>query len=170
MLIVPERCYGQVRRGRLGGKPSSGRARRVVAAVLALLAGVVAAGCQQRSAVEPSIKPEPRSRPNAKPVRAKTVARSPLLVNGPLQAPPAPTGCESPDPTDASPKTSTRPQEGRLVPVQGKQDESLANAIRLEYERECYKQAEARVREQLIRLQASIRPTNGPARRRIGDR
>jgi hypothetical protein len=115
--------------------------------------------------------PEPRARAKAKPVKAKTVERAPLLVTEPLQVPPAPTGCESPDPANnSSPKSSTRPQENRLVPAQGKQDEILANTIRLEYERECYKQAEARVREQLIRLQATIRPTNAPASRRAGER
>ena len=49
---------------------------------------------------------------------------------------------------------------------QSETSSDLATRIRIEYDRECYKQAEARVRGQLDKLQVSVKETikavNGP--------
>ena len=46
-----------------------------------------------------------------------------------------------------------------VEPAQPKSNADLALRIKLEYERECYRQAEARAREQLRKLQASAAET-----------
>ena len=43
------------------------------------------------------------------------------------------------------------------IPTQSDPNKELATRIRLEYDRECYKQAEKRVRSQLERLQAELK-------------
>src|SRR5262249_15338515 len=49
--------------------------------------------------------------------------------------------------------------------VQTEPDASLAARIRLEYERDCFRRAEARMRERLERLQCAVRRTVRAARR-----
>lgn len=45
------------------------------------------------------------------------------------------------------------------MPVQSNPNASLSQRIKLEYERNCFQQAEMRLREQLLQLQAAIGKT-----------
>jgi hypothetical protein len=53
--------------------------------------------------------------------------------------------------------------------VQTDPNASLATRIRLEYERDCFQRAEARMRERLLQLQAEVRRTVAASRRREQD-
>jgi hypothetical protein len=53
--------------------------------------------------------------------------------------------------------------------VQTDPNASLATRIKLEYERDCFQRAEARMRERLLQLQAEVRRTIAASRRREQD-
>jgi hypothetical protein len=53
--------------------------------------------------------------------------------------------------------------------VQTDPNASLATRIKLEYERDCFQRAEARMRERLLQLQAEVRRTVAASRRREQD-
>jgi hypothetical protein len=53
--------------------------------------------------------------------------------------------------------------------VQADPNASLATRIKLEYERDCFQRAEARMRERLLQLQAEVRRTVAASRRREQD-
>lgn len=143
--------------------------RGTAPAVLIVLAGFLAA-CMPQPPIETSLRSEPRKRVVSKPASSRTAPKVPLPEAALLRPPMAPTGCESHTTPQPLTKPSTGLRQGEFIPSQGKQDEHLANAIRMEYERECYKQSEARVREQLIKLQASVRQTIGVAKRGPSER
>ena len=118
------------------------------------------AGCHAEPEPGVSVTGGPRKKVVvAKRESAKFAATVRLPDEALLRAPLPPSGCENSVPADPATQPAARLRQGELVPAQAKQDEHLATAIRLEYERECFKQSEARTREQLVKLQAAVRRT-----------
>lgn len=122
----------------------------------ALLCGLAIAGCapdyeaysdglperpavrsKRQAAVNPAVKPVA---PKPVPVPARA-----------LLAPPAKPDCEA--------DTADEQRVASLAPPAPDTNADLALRIKLEYERECYRQAEARMRERLQQLQASTGET-----------
>jgi hypothetical protein len=81
--------------------------------------------------------------------RLTTTNRIPLPVA--LLTPPPEPGCEL-----KPSRTASQPNRTLVQPGPGS---SLAEGIRLEYERNCFQRAEVRVRDRLLRLQKAVRKT-----------
>jgi hypothetical protein len=111
---------------------------------------------------------------------AKTAqASKPKRIDPALLKAAAAPDCEASGGREAAGKASASSSEPSRPALAGKASVALAPAaetsaaatwdmtqrIKLEYERECYRQAEARVRAQLGRLQASMGEDRKPARR-----
>jgi hypothetical protein len=98
--------------------------------------------------------PDPDDAPPARRA-AREAPPIPLPPKALLTAQPVP-DCEakSSEPTPAQQVGSDAP-----APAQSDAEAALALRIRLEYERECYRRAERRVRERLQQLQAATRDT-----------
>jgi hypothetical protein len=76
---------------------------------------------------------------------------------------------ERPLASDAPPPTSgtASPPSGAIV--QTDPNASLAERIKLEYERDCFQRAETRVRERLVRLQSAVRKTAKAVKRSVSN-
>jgi hypothetical protein len=109
------------------------------------------AGCAQVYSDYTDIADGPTTGPRRQ--ASKKTARTPIPVpSQALLAAPAKPDCEASGQQLAS---------AAAVPASppSEKNADLALRIKLEYERECYRQAEARVREQLRKLQASATET-----------
>jgi hypothetical protein len=81
-------------------------------------------------------------------------------------------GTERPDAAIVSgspPSESGIASQPKQPIVQTDPNASLATRIKLEYERDCFQRAEARMRERLLKLQAEVRRTVAASRRREQD-
>ena len=119
------------------------QARRAVVICALALAGCAPAYSHHTEGVSDS--PVGSKRQTAK--KAIPLPSQALLV--PVRKPDC-EGAEQPASSDAA---------AAVVPPQPETNTDLALRIKLEYERECYRQAESRVRERLQKLQASASET-----------
>ena len=134
-----------LRRPPIDGLQARGRARRAVVICALALTGCVPAYSHHTE----SLSDVPVA--GAKRQAAKKAVPLPSQA---LLAPQGTPDCEGKGQQLASSDTSAT-----VVPPRPETNADLALRIKLEYERECYRQAEARVREQLRKLQASASET-----------
>ncbi|KAB2848572.1 MAG: hypothetical protein F9K44_10450 [Hyphomicrobiaceae bacterium] len=138
--------------------PSS---RRLGLAALSFLA-VLLAGCheeQHRYDAEPALASAKSTKAPQRIADARVSGITPALMKPPKQP-----SCEEkasqieakPDAVKVASATSEQ-KTAIQVPTQSDPNKELATRIRIEYDRECYKMAEKRVRTQLERLQAEVR-------------
>ena len=71
--------------------------------------------------------------------------------------------------SDGAPSVPATAAQPSPALVQTNPDASLAERIKLEYERDCFRRAEARVREKLAQLQSAARKTARAVRRTVSN-
>jgi sensor domain CHASE-containing protein len=131
----------------------------------AMAAALLLAGCQEEGHHRYSFDPALASARSTKPAQRTAELRAPPINAALLKAPKEPScdekssGGEQDEKTNPVKLASTNADQKSAVqiPLQSDPNRELATRIRLEYDRECFKQAEKRVRAQLERLQAEVR-------------
>ena len=141
----------------------AGHKRARLSAVAA--AALLLAGCQEEGQHRYNLDPALASARSTRPAPRTAEMRAPPINPALLKAPKEPS-CEektsSSEPDDRSnpvklASTNADQKMAVQIPLQSDPNKELATRIRLEYDRECYKQAEKRVRSQLERLQAEVK-------------
>ena len=137
-------------------------AGRCPRAICAAAAALLIAGCQEEShrySLDPAIVSARATKSGVRPADT----RAPQVNQALMKAPREPsceekTSSSEQDASTAPVKLASADQKTAVqIPTQSDPNKELATRIRLEYDRECYKQAERRVRAQLEKLQAELR-------------
>jgi hypothetical protein len=134
---------------------------RLSGLIFAVIICAALGGCAQDFDFEGDYGAKPVSN---SPTPKRTARTKPKIDNALLETPGAP-DCGTPQTAKrpAQPESATASAEltTQSLPDGATQDANadLATRIKLEYERECYRQAEARVRDRLKQLQASTNQT-----------
>jgi hypothetical protein len=129
-------------------RPAAGVQARGGAQCAVIVCALLLAGCAQAYSDYTESISDDRPASSRRHAAKKTIP----LPNQALLTPPSKPDCEAAGQQLASTGAPTA-----IAPPQANTD--LALRIKLEYERECYRQAEARVREQLRKLQVSASET-----------
>ena len=124
-----------------------------------LICALALAGCAPAYSDYHDISDGSVSRPNRQAAK-KTIP----LPSQALLASPGKPDCEG-----AGQQLASADPSAVVVPPKPESNPELALRIKLEYERECYRQAETRVREQLRKLQASASDTIKAVKQREHD-
>ena len=133
----------------LGKPPVVGLQARGRARCAVLLCALALAGCAPAYSDYHDLSDGSISRP-----RRQAAKKTIPLPSQALLASPSKPDCEA-----AGQQLASADPSALVVPPKPESDPDLALRIKLEYERECYRQAETRVREQLRKLQASASET-----------
>jgi hypothetical protein len=148
--------------------------RLVVAGVIASLSGCLLFGCARGHS--DWVYGGPSTRPARIPLPKQTLLQPPREPGCTIQASGLPGREGQPQRSGYAPirvanlaadrrmersiaPTSTMASQPDSVPVQADPPNGLAQRIKLEYERDCFRRAEARVRHRLLRLQVAVSAT-----------
>jgi hypothetical protein len=144
------------------------RTPRILAAVVC---AAMLGGCAQDFDLDQEFKPyyPPNSADSVAPKRvAKAKPKAQPADRALLEAPSEPDCGASKRPTRPGTAAATAELATQSLNDSAEPNADLAMRIKLEYERECYRQAEQRMRDRVKRLQASVRgsKTSDPGERR----
>jgi hypothetical protein len=133
---------------------------RLPGLTFALIICAALAGCAQDFDFDEDYGAQPASKSSTPKRTARAKPKVPLPDNALLETPAAPdcgVSQTAKRPTQAETASASAELTTQSLPDSATQDANaeLATRIKLEYERECYRQAEARVRDRLKQLQAS---------------